>query len=120
MFATPVSAHDYLAVGAKATTWRVGDSVFYPGGCHAAEPMVQVAENASNELFILYVVRGECFIAPEPMSGVLVNWVGGPYQDNSDGFVGSVWEIRDFAGEVQFIWLKDDSGSHRAAEARGA
>jgi len=121
MFASPaLAAPDYLAIGSKTTTWRAGDRLFIRGGCFTAERMVEVAQTASQELFILYVAKGDCFILSQPGTAILVKWRGGPYRDKRDGFVGSVWEIKDLSGKPHFVWLKNDSGPHRPVKAKNA
>ena len=116
----PAFAQDYLAVDAKATTWRAGDTVWYIAGCHTAEPIIEVARsNTPEELFMINIKKALCFDLGSQQSSTLIKWIDGPYRDNTDGFIGSIWEFRH-AGQSAFFWLSDKSGPHKPIKAREA
>ena len=117
---TPVFAQDYLAVGAKATTWRAGDTLMYRFGCHDAEAIISVAKARSMELFSLYGDQDppRCFVVSRMIPAVLVKWIAGPFKDIVSDSTGSVWEILDVGNEREFIWLFDGGGAHPRIRAR--
>ena len=120
-FATPALATpDYLAVDERTTTWRAGDPVYYRASCSTAAAMLEIIRALSDELFMLKVISGDCSYLVTPFPAVLVEWIAGPFTDPSDGFVGSVWEVFDFAQDTGFIWLQDTTGPHKSIQARKA
>ena len=121
MLASPtLAAPDYLAVGAKTTTWRVGDFIIYRASCHSAEVMLEIARKRSDELFTAEVEKGRCSYLIQQFPAVLVRWVDGPFIDPSGNWAGSVWEIKDLEDDTEFFWLQDSTGAHKPVKARGA
>lgn len=96
------------------TTWRAGDFIAYRAGCHKVEDMLAVAVRGSNELFQVYRSEGRCFALHKPLAAILIRLIDGPFR-HPDGRDGSVWQIKDAAGDKEFIWAPDEGGSHEVA-----
>ncbi len=100
--------------GAELTTRRVGDAIQYVAGCHTAEDITRLAQSKDFYGLADKLVReGKCFQMPGPAAAVLKKWISGPYK-LLDMRAGSVWQILDQYGDVEFAIFYDLGGPHEA------
>ncbi len=92
----------------------------YQYGCHDSEAMVAVAEKVSNELFYIYgnLDPPRCFVVSRFIPAILLEWIAGPFKDETGDYMGSVWQVKDLANEVEYIWLVDHTGPHKMISAK--
>ncbi len=102
--------------GQMATTHRPGDLIVYRFACHDAESMIALAERGGlRDMAAALLSQGKCFQSPGCIAARLEGWVGGPYPPPR-GRPGSVWRVRDQAGDIEFVWIDDFGGSHAARQ----
>lgn len=102
------------AGGEMATTHRPGDLIVYRFACHDAESMIALAERGGlRDMAAGLVTQGKCFQSAGCIAARLEYWVAGPFPPPR-GRSGSVWRVRDQAGDTEFVWIDDFGGSHPA------